>query len=201
VCSLSRRLRVYACVYCFFYFLFSCLFLPMPSSPWPGSIAGMPSSKALLYYCTSMYVCSWCNWRARCVDSNSKTNKICGRSWPQLHFINLNLWIWFQRLLFGKALFGKETAQKKFYQIVFLGINESTPQTQSKVICISSKAEFDISFLNSILEKWAWKSGLKIDLATGVSISNSNIDFLYQRIVQSCFFLAQPQYPPPSWAQ
>ena len=49
------------------------------------------------------------------------------------------------------------------------GINESTPQTQSNVIWISSKAELEISFLNSLLEMWVWESGPKIDPATGVS--------------------------------
>jgi len=38
-------------------------------------IAGVPSSQALpgyLYYCNSICVRSWCNWRANCVDSNPK---------------------------------------------------------------------------------------------------------------------------------
>jgi len=33
------------------------------------------------------------------------------------------------------------------------GINESNPQTPSNVIWISSKAELEISFMNSLLEK------------------------------------------------
>jgi len=50
------------------------------------------------------------------------------------------------------------------------GINESTPQTQSNVIWISGKEELEISFLNSLLQKWVWESGPKIDPATGVRI-------------------------------
>jgi len=52
------------------------------------------------------------------------------------------------------------------------GINESTPQTQSNVTWISSKADLKISFLNSLLKFWVWESGRKIDPATGVTNIN-----------------------------
>ena len=61
------------------------------------------------------------------------------------------------------------------------GINESTPQTQSNVTWISSKADLKISFLNSLLEMWVWESDPKIDSATGVS--NIKIE---RRPVRSC---------------
>jgi len=42
------------------------------------------------------------------------------------------------------------------------------PLHKHKVSWISSKADLKISFLNSRLEMWVWKSGPKIDPATGV---------------------------------
>jgi len=42
---------------------------------------------------------------------------------------------------------------KFFFQCSNSGINESTPQTQSYVIWMSSKAELGIPSLNSLLEK------------------------------------------------
>jgi len=48
------------------------------------------------------------------------------------------------------------------------GTNESTPQTQRNVSWISSKAELEISFLNSDLEITFCQSGPKIGPATGI---------------------------------
>jgi len=71
--------------------------------------------------------------------------------------------------LISKASFWKWDREKKIsFKCSISGINESTPQTQSNVIWISIKAELEISFLNSLLEKWVWESDLKIDPATGV---------------------------------
>jgi len=56
-----------------------------------------------------------------------------------------------------------------FYKCSNSGRNESTPQKQNNVSWITSKAELEISFLNSLLEMWVWESGPKIDPATGVS--------------------------------
>ena len=69
---------------------------------------------------------------------------------------------------FRTLLFGKETVKTFFYKCSNSGRNESTPQTQNNVSWISSKAELEISFLNSRLEMWVWESGPKIDPATGV---------------------------------
>ena len=67
---------------------------------------------------------------------------------------------------FRTLLFGKETVKTFFYKCSNSGRNESTPQTQNIVSWISSKAELEISFLNSLLEMWVWKSDPKIDPAT-----------------------------------
>ena len=37
-----------------------------------------PGSSGLSYYCTSICVHSWCNWRASCVDSKPKKNMSTG---------------------------------------------------------------------------------------------------------------------------
>jgi len=58
------------------------------------------------------------------------------------------------------------------------GRNESTPQTQNNVSWISRKADLKISFLNSRLEMWVWKSGPKIDPTTGVRTRG----FLFQGV-------------------
>ena len=47
------------------------------------------------------------------------------------------------------AVRGKETVKTFFYKCSNSGRNESTPQTQNYVSWISSKAELEISFLNS----------------------------------------------------
>jgi len=77
---------------------------------------------------------------------------LCGRSWPDF-----------------KGLFLEKRPWKSFsIKCSNSGINDSTPHTQNNVIWISSKTELEISFLNSLLEKWVWESGPKIDPATGV---------------------------------
>ena len=53
---------------------------------------------------------------------------------------------------FRNLLFGKETVKTFFYQCSNSGRNESTPQTQTNVRWMSSKAELEISFLNSLVE-------------------------------------------------
>jgi len=58
------------------------------------------------------------------------------------------------------------------------GISESTLYTQSNVIWTSSKAEFEISFLNSLLEKWVWEDGPKVDPATGVITPVAGLNLL-----------------------
>jgi len=70
---------------------------------------------------------------------------------------------------FRSLLFEKEIVKTFFYQCSNLGRNESTPQTQNNVSWVSSRAELEISFLNSLSEMWVWESGWKIDPATGVS--------------------------------
>ena len=57
-----------------------------------------------------------------------------------------------------------------FYKCSNSGRNESTSQTQNNVSWISSKAEPEISFLNSLSEMFVWESGPKIDPATGVTV-------------------------------
>ena len=71
-------------------------------------------------------------------------------------------------LRFRTLLFGKETVKEFFYTCSNPGRNESTPQTQNNVSWISSKAELEISFLNSLLEMRVWESGPKIDRVTSV---------------------------------
>jgi len=56
-----------------------------------------------------------------------------------------------------------------FYKCVNSGINESTPQTSSNVICISSKVKIEISFMKIRLWKNLRESGPKIGPATGVT--------------------------------
>jgi len=67
-------------------------------------------------------------------------------------------WIWIHESDF-KGFFLEKRQRKGFsIQCSNSGINESTPQTQSNVIWISSKAELEISFLNSLfwsLGKWS----------------------------------------------
>jgi len=80
-------------------------------------------------------------------------------------------WIWIHESDF-KGFFSEQRPWKSFFiKCSNSGINESTPQTQSNVIWISSKAHLKISFLNSLFEKWVWESSPKIDLATGVRFS------------------------------
>ena len=80
-----------------------------------------------------------------------------------------NSWIWIHESDF-KGFFLEKRPWKGFsIKCSNSGINESTPQTQSNVVWISSKAELEISFLNSLLEKWVWESSPKIDPATGVT--------------------------------
>ena len=55
---------------------------------------------------------------------------------------------------FRTLLSGKETVKTFFYKCSNSGRNESTPQTQNNVSWISSKAELEISFLNSLSEMW-----------------------------------------------
>ena len=58
--------------------------------------------------------------------------------------------------LISKASFWKGDCAKVLQcsiQCSNLRINQSTPQTQSNFIWISSKAELEISFFNSLLEK------------------------------------------------
>jgi len=62
VCCLSL-LRVYTCSISSLFFY---MYVRMSSSP--GSIAGVPTSQALPYYCTSICVRSCYTWRAGCVD-------------------------------------------------------------------------------------------------------------------------------------
>jgi len=69
---------------------------------------------------------------------------------------------------FRILLFGKETVKIFFYKCSHSGRNESTPQTQSNVSWISSKAELEISFKKTRLEMWVWESGRRIDPATGL---------------------------------
>ena len=57
-------------VLCRFYFDY--MYMRLPLIPW--SIAGVPSSRALPYHCTSTCVRSWCNWRADCVATKQKKN-------------------------------------------------------------------------------------------------------------------------------
>jgi len=45
-----------------------------------------------------------------------------------------------------------------FYKCSNSGRNESTPQTQSNVSWISSKAGLEISFMKTRLEMWVWES-------------------------------------------
>jgi len=82
-------------------------------------------------------------------------------------------WIWIHESDF------LEKRPWNFCSIKFLnsGINKSTAQTQSNVIWISSKAELEISFLNSLLEKWVWQSGPKIDLATGGTLDQTDMKY------------------------
>jgi len=68
---------------------------------------------------------------------------------------------------FQSLLFGKETVKTFFYKCSNSGRNESTPQTQSNVSWISSKAELEISFMKTRLEMWVWERGRKIDPAIG----------------------------------
>jgi len=79
---------------------------------------------------------------------------------------------------FRTLLFGKETVKTFFYKCSNSGRNESTQQTQNNVSWISSKADLKILFLNSRLEMWVWKSGAKIDPATGMR----NRDFSLEQI-------------------
>ena len=91
---------------------------------------------------------------------------LCGRSWPQLH--SMISWTIFHERDF-KGFFLEERPWKNFsIQCSNSGINENTPQTQSNVSWTSSKAELEISFLNSDLEISPWKSGPKIGPATGI---------------------------------
>ena len=53
---------------------------------------------------------------------------------------------------FRTLFLGKETVKNFFYKRSNSGRNESTPQTQNNVRWISSKAELEILFLNSLLE-------------------------------------------------
>jgi len=82
--------------------------------------------------------------------------------------LSFNSWIWIHESDFKGFFFGKETVKRFSIKCSNSGINETTPQTQSNVIWISSKAELEISFLNSLLVMWVWKSHPKIDPATGV---------------------------------
>jgi len=78
-------------------------------------------------------------------------------------------WIWIHESDF-KGFFLEKRLWKGFsIKCSNSGMDESTPQTQSNVIWISSKAELEISFFNSLLEKWVWESGPKIDPDTCVT--------------------------------
>jgi len=71
----------------------------------------------------------------------------------ELSFIS---WIWIHESDF-KGFFLEKGPWKGFsIKCSNSGINKSTPQTRSNVILISSKAELEISFLNSVLEKCHW---------------------------------------------
>jgi len=77
-------------------------------------------------------------------------------------------WIWIHESDFKGFFLEKRPWKSFFIKCSDSGINESTPQTQSNVIWISSKAHLKISFLNSRSEEWVWESSPKIDPATGV---------------------------------
>jgi len=82
---------------------------------------------------------------------------------------SFNSWIWIHESDF-KGFFLEKRPWKSFsIKCSNSGINESTPQTQSNVTWISSKADLKISFLNSLLEMWVWERDPKIDSATGVT--------------------------------
>jgi len=67
-------------------------------------------------------------------------------------------WIWIHESDF-KGFFSEKRPWKGLsIQCSNSRINESNPQTQTNVIWISSKAELEISFLNSLLEKWVWET-------------------------------------------
>jgi len=75
--------------------------------------------------------------------------------------LSFNSWIWIHESDFKGFILEKRPWKSFSIKCSNLGINESTPQTQSNVIWISSKTELEISFLNSLLEKWVWEHGSK----------------------------------------
>jgi len=91
-------------------------------------------------------------------------------------------WIWIHESDFKSCFLEKRLCKSFSIQCSNSGINESTPQTQSNVIWISSKAELEISFLNSLLEKWVWESDPKIDPATGVQVGPKTLEIQIKEI-------------------
>jgi len=86
---------------------------------------------------------------------------------------------------FRILLLGKENVKTFFYRCSNSGRNESTPQTQSNVSWISSKAELEISFMKTCLEMWVWESGPKIDPATGVRVDLSPLKEIHDILLGS----------------
>jgi len=84
-------------------------------------------------------------------------------------------------------------------------LNGSNSQTQSNISCISSKAEIEVSFLETLSWQKLWASGLKIGPATGVRIkkksglyensqsclSDFSCDFSSMRLIESTLELIQ----------
>ena len=92
---------------------------------------------------------------------------LCGGSWPWPQLQLRNEWTPQD----VKAYFLEKRPWKQlFYRYSNSRRSDSTPHIQSNVRWIKSKAELEISFMKTRVEKWVWESGPKIDPATGVGL-------------------------------
>ena len=77
----SVFLDVYSVTSLFLFYLTTCVCVCHSFHVYCGS-AFEPGASRLPYYCTSISVRSWCNWRASCVDSKPKTKTPLTRTPP-----------------------------------------------------------------------------------------------------------------------